>query len=64
MRAGDGKAVRATVLERIIAWWQTWEAVLDGADDLHEGYRTDLEDRVARLEQDVASLRAGLQRPD
>jgi uncharacterized protein YceH (UPF0502 family) len=62
MNAGDRPSARETILKRLLAGWRRLETVFDGIDDLDKGAQADLDNRVARLERDVAALRAAQHR--
>ncbi len=46
------------MLKRFLKKWQIWEQAFLGVDDLQGDYLTALENRLARLETEVAGLSA------
>lgn len=51
-----------TMLKRLLEWWRTWEVAVDGIDDLEGEHMASLEERLARLEQEVAQMQTEEQR--
>ena len=52
------------MLKRFLKKWRDWEEALAGVDDLQGEVILNLERRVARLENELASLREMLPRGD
>lgn len=50
------------MLKRFLKWWRTWEVALDGIDDLEGERMASLEERLARLEKEVALMQTVEQR--
>jgi len=48
------------MLQRLLARWRLWEEALAGMDDPRGDYLLNLEERVCRLEGEVAHLRRPL----
>lgn len=50
------------MLKRLLKWWRTSEVALDGIGDLEGERMASLEERMARLEKEVALMQTVEQR--